>query len=104
MSVKELNLDNFENEVIKAPGTVLVDFNADWCGPCRMLAPILHELADERDDIAFGSVNVDDEPELAEKYDVSSIPCLILFRGGKEADRHTGFIPKDALNSFAGGN
>ena len=103
MSVKELTLDNFDNEVINSGKTVLVDFNADWCGPCQMLKPIIHELADERDDIVIGSVNVDDEPELAERFDVVSIPCLVLFKGGSEADRHTGFLPKDALNTFAGG-
>ncbi len=103
MSVINATLDNFDKEVLAADKPVLVDFNADWCGPCRMLAPILHEIADERSDIAVAAVNVDDEPELAEKYDVSSIPCLVVIKNGAEAARHVGFINKDALNALIGG-
>ena len=104
MSVIEVNKDNFENEVLKSDKKVLVDFNADWCGPCRMLRPIIEKVAEDRDDVKFVSINIDDEDELAEKYNVSSIPCLVLFDDGKETKRSIGLISKDNIESFIGGN
>ena len=83
--------ENFETEVLKSEKPVIVDFNADWCGPCQMQAPIIEEVAEELGDkCLFASVNIDDEDELAEKYEIASIPCMILFRDGKEVDRKVG--------------
>ena len=95
MSVQKLNQNNFDNTV--ANGTALVDFYADWCGPCRMVSPIVDEIAEERNDITVGKVNVDDENALAMKYGVMSIPTLIVFQGGKEKTRIVGAKPKDAI-------
>ena len=97
MSVIKLNNENFENEVLKKEGTVLVDLYADWCGPCKMVAPIVAEIAEERTDITVGKINVDDCPELAIKYRVASIPTLIVFNNGQETDRIVGYRPKDAI-------
>ena len=95
MSVQKLNQNNFNNAI--ANGTALVDFYADWCGPCRMVSPIVDEIAKERSDITVGKVNVDDENALAMKYDVMSIPTLIVFKGGKEKTRIVGARPKAAI-------
>lgn len=103
MSIIELNKDNFNKEVIESDKKVLVDFNADWCGPCRMLRPILEDVASNTDDVKIASLNIDDEDLIAEEYNVSSIPCLILFEGGKEVNRSVGLIPKDAIIEFIGG-
>ncbi len=92
--------ENFEKEVLQSPVPVLVDFNAEWCGPCRMLAPVLEELAAESDAYRVVSVNVDDECELAERYGVSSIPCVVLIRNGEETDRSVGLRPKEALKAM----
>ena len=97
MSVIKLNNENFENEVLKKEGTVLVDLYADWCGPCKMVAPIVAEIAEERTDITVGKINVDECPELAVKYRVASIPTLIVFNNGQETDRIVGYRPKDAI-------
>jgi len=102
MSIVSINKDNFESEVLNETKTVLVDFNADWCGPCRMLKPVLDELSNERDDYKFVSVNIDDEEELSDKYQVSSIPCLVVLKDGKEIKRSVGFKTKDELNIFLG--
>ena len=95
MSVQKLNQNNFDNAI--ANGTALVDFYADWCGPCRMVSPIVDEIAEERSDITVGKVNVDDENALAMKYGVMSIPTLILFKDGKEKARIVGARPKAAI-------
>ncbi|HCJ40667.1 thioredoxin [uncultured Ruminococcus sp.] len=97
MAVVKVTRENFENEVIKSHKPVLVDFNADWCGPCKMLAPVLEEIAGSRDDVKIVSINVDDEDILAEDYGVSSIPCLVVVRDGKEVRRSIGFRGKDAV-------
>ena len=97
MAVVKVTRENFENEVIKSHKPVLVDFNADWCGPCKMLAPVLEEIAGSRDDVKIVSINVDDEDILAENYGVSSIPCLVVVRDGKEVRRSIGFRGKDAV-------
>ena len=87
----ELTKDNFKTEVLEAKGPVIVDFNAEWCGPCQAQAPIIEEAAEAMgDSCKFASVNIDDEDELAEQYEIASIPCLILFRDGKEVDRKVG--------------
>ncbi len=92
MSVQKLNQNNFNNAI--ANGTALVDFYADWCGPCRMVSPIVDEIAEERRDITVGKVNVDDENALAMKYGVMSIPTLIVFKDGQEKTRIVGARPK----------
>ncbi len=95
MSVQKLNQNNFNNAI--ANGTALVDFYADWCGPCRMVSPIVDEIAEERNDITVGKVNVDDENALAMKYGVMSIPTLIVFKDGQEKTRIVGARPKAAI-------
>ena len=95
MSVQKLNQNNFQNAI--ANGTALVDFYADWCGPCRMVSPIVDEIAEEQREITVGKVNVDDENALAMKYGVMSIPTLIVFKDGKEKARIVGARPKAAI-------
>ena len=103
MAVIRVNETNFESEVLLSPVPVLVDFNATWCGPCRMLKPVLEQVAEERPDVKVVSVDVDEAPELAEEYGVSSIPCLVLVENGREADRSVGFLPKDGVLALIGG-
>ena len=100
MKVIEVNKDNFEEEVLKENSKILVDFNADWCGPCKMLKPIIEEIAENNNNIKIVSINIDNEDELAEKYSVTSIPCLVLFENGKEVKRSIGFMPKDNIERF----
>lgn len=101
MAVIEVNKENFEKEVLKSSKKVLVDFNANWCGPCRMLKPIIEEISNN-DNIKVVSINIDDEDELSEKYEVLSIPCLVLFDKGKEINRSVGLIPKEEIESMIG--
>ncbi len=102
MKVIEVNKDNFEKEVINSDKKVLADFNADWCGPCRMLKPIIEEFAETNDEIKVVSINIDDEDELSEKYNVSSIPCLVVFDKGKEVKRNVGLISRDDIDDLIG--
>lgn len=97
MAVIELNEANFENEVEKNNGLVLVDFWASWCGPCRMLSPIVDEIAEERNDIKVCKINVDEEQALAAKFGIMSIPTLILFKNGNIINKVIGVQPKTAL-------
>lgn len=96
-----LNEDNFETEVLQSELPILVDFWAQWCGPCRMVAPVLEELADEMDGtVRFGKLNIDEYQGIACKYGVLSIPTFILFKRGQMADRITGARPKPAFQNF----
>lgn len=94
MSVLHITKDTFENEVLKSDKPVLLDFFADWCGPCKMIAPILDEIAEEREDIKVCKVNVDQEPELAAKYQVMSIPSLFVIKDGQVTNQALGARPK----------
>ena len=100
MEIIDVNKDTFDNEV--SSGTVLVDFNASWCGPCRMIRPILDEIAEEKANSKIVSVDIDEQSELAEKYNVSSIPCLVLFKDGKEVTRSVGLKPKEEIEKLLG--
>ena len=94
---------NFEEEVIKSEIPVLVDFWATWCGPCRMVGPVVSEIAEEFEGkVKVGKVNVDEEDELAERFGVQSIPTIILFKNGEEAARNVGFAPKAKLIQMLG--
>ena len=97
MSVVKINKTNFEEIVLKNEKTVLIDFYADWCGPCKMVAPIVEEIADEHPDVVVGKINVDEEPELAVKFGVSSIPSLFVIKDGKIKDSAIGYKPKEVL-------
>lgn len=98
MSEIILNAENFEKEVLGSDIPVLVDFFATWCGPCRMVAPIVEEIANENaGKIKVGKVNVDDEAKLAIEYGIESIPALLVFKNGKVTDRAVGYMPKEAI-------
>lgn len=97
MTIIELNEENFENEVEKAFGLVLIDFWAPWCGPCKMLSPIIDEVADECDAVKVCKVNVDEEQALAARFGVMSIPTLILFKNGNIVNKTMGVQPKTAI-------
>lgn len=101
MAVIKVTSDTFEEEVLRSEKTVIADFNANWCGPCKMLAPVLEEVSEEMGETKFVSINVDDAADLAENYDIVSIPCLIVFKGGEEIDRSVGLISKDELTALA---
>lgn len=93
--LKKLDVNNFESEI--SAGTVLVDFYADWCGPCKMIAPLVEEIANERADITVGKVNVDTDAQIAIGLGISSIPTLIVFKDGKETARAVGYRAKDDI-------
>lgn len=95
-----VNKGNFEQEVLRSEKPVLVDFWASWCGPCRMLAPILDEVAAEHPEIVLAKVNVDEEQELAMEFQIMSIPSLILFKDGKPAVTSVGLRPKDMIEEM----
>lgn len=97
MSVLHINRESFEKIIAQDGKTVLVDFWATWCGPCRMIAPVLEEVAKERPDITVCKVDVDEERELALEYGVSSIPTLLVFRDGKVVNQSIGAMPKERI-------
>ncbi|MBQ7956443.1 MAG: thioredoxin [Clostridia bacterium] len=99
MSVLKVNKDNI-NEVLNSDKKVLLDFYASWCGPCRMLSPVIDKVAEENPDIVVGKVNVDDEPELAAMFSVSSIPVLVVMKDGKILKQSLGAIPKQQVEAL----
>lgn len=97
MAVVHIKEDQFEEEVLKSDIPVFVDFFATWCGPCKMMAPILEQLSNEKSDVKFAAIDVDEAEGLAIKYGISSIPCMIYFKNGEEANRLVGAVPKQKI-------
>ena len=100
MSVVNINKNNFENEVMHSGKPVLLDFWAPWCGPCRMVSPIVDEIADECIDIKVGKINVDEQPELAAQFGVMSIPMLVVMKNGRIVNQAVGARPKAQILSM----
>ena len=97
MSAININKNNFQNEIMDSEKTVLLDFWAPWCAPCRMVVPVIEEIAGERPDIKVGKINVDEQPELASKFGIMSIPTLVVMKNGKIVQQVSGARPKDAI-------
>ena len=97
MKVLHINKDNFHNEVLNSDKPVLLDFFASWCGPCRMVAPILDEIAEEREDIKVCKVDIDEQPELASRYRIMSVPTLMVLKEGQVLEQSIGVKPKHQI-------
>ena len=97
MSAIIINKNNFQNEIMDSEKTVLLDFWAPWCAPCRMVVPVIEEIADERRDIKVGKINVDEETELASEFSIMSIPTLVVMKNGKIVQQVSGARPKNAI-------
>ena len=97
MSVITITSENFENEVLQSDKTVLVDFWASWCGPCKMLSPVVDQIAEEMPEIKVGKINVDEQPDLAQQFRVMSIPTLLVFKNGAVAATSIGVRPKQDI-------
>ncbi len=102
MSVLTITKSNFEETVLKSDKPVLLDFWASWCGPCRMQGPIIDQLAEAHSNVVFGKVNVDEEPDLASEYGITSIPTLIIFRDGQLINQVTGVTSKASIERMLG--
>ena len=97
MAVQHITEAEFEEVVVKSETPVFVDFYATWCGPCKMMSPILEQVSEETPGVKFAAIDVDDAERLAIQYGISSIPCMILFKNGEEADRIIGAVPKQSI-------
>jgi thioredoxin 1 len=105
MATVKVDKNNFKSDVLDASEPVVVDFWAEWCGPCKMIGPSLEEIAKEMSGkVKIAKLNIDENPELAAQFGVRSIPTLMIFKGGAEADRKVGALPKTALSHWIGGN
>jgi thioredoxin 1 len=102
MATTVITKDNFQSEVLDYSGTVLIDFWADWCGPCHMLSPVIDEVAAENPAIKVGKVNVDAEQELAAQFGIMSIPTLLVFKNGQKSGESVGLIPKEQVEKLIG--
>ncbi len=102
MAYINITAANFEAEVLNSDKKVLLDFWAPWCGPCKMVAPIVEEIAAEHDDIVLGKVNVDEEMALAVQFKIASIPTLLVFEGGKQVNKAIGYMPKEGILKLLG--
>lgn len=100
MAVIEITKENFDLEVVASKKTVLVDFWAEWCGPCKMLSPVVDEIAEENIDVKVCKINVDKEPELAGQFGIMSIPSLLVFKNGVVADLSVGVVPKSKIEEM----
>ena len=100
MSVIKINKENFASEVLNSNKTVLLDFYADWCGPCRMVGPIVSEIANERSDVKVGKINVDEQPELAAQFQVMSIQMLAVIKNGKLENQVVGYRSKEQIEAM----
>lgn len=103
MSVIEITSQNFKAEVLDSDKTVLLDFWASWCMPCRMLSPVVDEIAEENSSIKVGKVNVDEQMELASQFGIMSIPTLVVFKNGQKVDSSVGVVPKEKILSMVNG-
>lgn len=99
MSVLKITSNNFEEEVLNSDKTTIIDFYADWCGPCKMMSPVIDEIAEENDSVKVGKLNVDEAQDIAIKYNVMSIPTIIIFKDGKEDKRFVGVTSKENILS-----
>ena len=102
MAYINITAANYEQEVLNSDKKVLLDFWAPWCGPCKMIAPIVEEIAAEHDDIVLGKVNVDEEIQLAMNFKIASIPTLLVFEGGKQVNKAIGYMPKEGILKLLG--
>lgn len=99
---EQVNKDSFEEKVLKSAGPVVVDFFATWCGPCKMLAPILEEVEGEHPEVTFVKLDVDEAPEIASDYGIMGVPTLVKFVGGQVAGTNVGLAPKEDIEAFIG--
>ena len=102
MAYINITAANFQQEVLNSDKKVLLDFWAPWCGPCKMIAPIVEEIAAEYEDVILGKVNVDEEMQLAMDFKIASIPTLLVFEGGKQVNKAIGYLPKEGILKLLG--